>query len=112
MWVMGRDPGTLHTKIYIYIQYMVVNDVLPSNFLTPKLPSHFPCTEHPDTGVKLGIKVLNAPCSSILRPSPGGVGKQRRKWSDSPKENLLETGSQVLYLPNIVLLFCLAPILE
>ena len=46
---------------------------------TPKLPSHFPCTEHPDTGVKLGIKVLNAPCSSILRPSPGpGVGKQRR----------------------------------
>jgi hypothetical protein len=91
---------------------MVVNDVLPSNFLTPKLPSHFPCTEHPDTGVKLGIKVLNAPCSSILRPSPGGVGKQRRKWSDSPKENLLETGSQVLYLPNIVLLFCLAPILE
>ena len=28
-------------------------------------------SRHPDTGVKLGIKVLNAPCSSILRPSFG-----------------------------------------
>ena len=52
---------------------------------TPKLPSHFPCTEHPDTGVKLGIKVLNAPCSSILRPSPGPGVHLEVEWFSKGK---------------------------